>query len=279
LWLPLHHNDHSHDLLVEPFRFQPLPLGSIKPQGWLLDQMQSMADGLAGHEADFYRYVKESSWVGGDQEYSKLNEGFPYWFNGLVPLAYGLDDDRLKMQVAKAVHAVLDRQDDDGWIGPEEGQARNFWARYPLFSGMIQLCEADPKYPPIILPALHRFFDLQNSMLKDDFAGYLLRPGDELSAEDHGWGRVRVADMMITLQWLLENDPAGQEKELWENLEYLRRGQIDWADWYQEGVYIKQDLSLVKESIVKPLFPYLHGVNVAQGKIILMERTLPSITD
>jgi hypothetical protein len=236
--------------------------------------MQSMADGLAGHEAEFYRYVKESSWVGGDQEYSKLNEAFPYWLNGLVPLAYGLGDDRLKMQVATAVHTVLDRQDDDGWIGPEQGQARNFWARYPLFLGMIQLCEADPKFSTRILPALHRFVDLQNSMLKDDYAGYLLRPGDVLSDEDHGWGRARVADMMITLQWLLENDPAGQETELWENLEYLRRGQLDWVDWYQEGVYFKQDLSMVNESIVKPLFPYEHGVNVATGKRILKERSL-----
>ncbi|KAF2425335.1 hypothetical protein EJ08DRAFT_672097 [Tothia fuscella] len=249
-----------------PFKFQPLPLGSIKPQGWLLDQMQLMADGLAGHEHDFYRFVSDSSWLGGKAEYSKLNEGFPYWFNGIVPLAYGLDNDRLKDQVESAINKVLDLQADDGWLGPEKGNARNFWARYPLLLGMIQLVEADgEKYGKRVLSALHKFVDLQNSMLKNDYEGYLLKEGDVLSEEDHGWGRVRVADMMITLQWLLEHDPAGQETELWENLDYLRKGQIDWAEWYTEGVYIKEDLSMVNESIVKPLFPYEHGVNVGQG--------------
>lgn len=222
--------------------------------------MQLMASGLAGHEHDFYRFVSESSWLGGGSEYSKLNEGFPYWFNGIVPLAYGIDDERLKDQIRQSVEIVLQRRASDGWIGPETGGARNFWARYPLFLGMIQLLEADSSYKPTILPALHDFVSLQNKMLKNDYEGYLELPGDALSSEDHGWGRVRVADMMITLQWLYEHDPAGQEVMLMENLDYLRKGQIDWADWYQEGVYIKEDFSTIPEEKLKPIFPYAHGM-------------------
>ncbi|KAK3078722.1 hypothetical protein LTS18_006793, partial [Coniosporium uncinatum] len=127
-----------------PFLFEPLPLGAIKPLGWLKSQLELSASGLAGHEHNFYRFVKDSPWLGGSEEYSKLNEAFPYWFNGLVPLAYQLDDERLKSQIYESVAHVIGAQFEDGWIGPEEDPAaRNFWGRMPFLLGCVQLLEAD----------------------------------------------------------------------------------------------------------------------------------------
>ena len=53
-----------------PLKFEPLPLGSVKPLGWLRQQLDLMADGLPGHLHEFYRLVKDAPWLGGDQEYS-----------------------------------------------------------------------------------------------------------------------------------------------------------------------------------------------------------------
>ena len=160
-----------------PFVLQPLPLGSITPNGWLSDQLGLMRDGLAGHEHEFYNYVAQSSWLGGSQEYSELNEGFPYWFNGLVPLAYSTNDARLKAQVHSAANYVLKHNTwKDGWIGPEEPSGRVFWARYPLCLGFVQLAEANSTWTQPVVKALHKFTELMHTMLNNGGEGFIYTP-------------------------------------------------------------------------------------------------------
>ncbi|KAI9734153.1 MAG: hypothetical protein M1818_006925 [Claussenomyces sp. TS43310] len=246
-----------------PFIFEPLPLGSIKANGWLANELSAMKDGLAGNEFNFYQFVKGSSWMGQDNEYSSLNEGFPYWFNGIVPLAYGLGDDGLKAQVDQAVTHVLANQSSDGWIGPETTDAtRNFWGRTPFFLGLTQLVEANATaYEPTVIPALHSFVILMNSMLANNFTGYIHHDGDEF---DPIWGQARSHDLIITLQWLYEHYPGNVTQELLENMQYLNEKALDWSYWFQEGVFITEDLDTVPNLDVDPS-GYVHGVNAGQG--------------
>ncbi|KAI0855355.1 hypothetical protein F4860DRAFT_39952 [Xylaria cubensis] len=123
--------------LVQPV-YQALPLGSVKPQGWLKEQLELSANGLAGNLFNFYRFVKDSQWLGGNSEYSDLHESAGYWFNGLVPLSFGLDDARLKSQVKAFMDYVLGHQQDDGWIGPETTpQTRGLWGRCYIMLGLM----------------------------------------------------------------------------------------------------------------------------------------------
>lgn len=276
--LPLltHHNE---DSTLVPFVLEPLPLGSIKPLGWLYDQMQLMSNGLAGHEYDFYKYVSRSTWLGGDQEYSALNEAFPYWLNGLVPLAYGLDDERLKAQVHAAVEYVLDHQQQDGWLGPEALPDRLIWARFPLCSGMIQLAQANDSWTRPILHSLHRFNKLLHKMLSDNGNGYLAQPAGNWSFHMMSWGRVRGHEMILTLQWLLEHYPAGSSRTLLANMQMLHDHSLKWEDWYTEEAYfgrdMHKDLLGVENEATRSDFHYMHGVNVAQGMQI--EGGLPTL--
>src|SRR5262249_14086549 len=64
--------------------FEPFPLGTIKPAGWLKDQLRIQADGLSGHVDEFWPDIKDSAWFGGNAEGW---ERVPYWLDGLVPLA------------------------------------------------------------------------------------------------------------------------------------------------------------------------------------------------
>lgn len=123
---------------MAPFTYSAFPLGSIKATGWLEDQLLLEANGLAGHLFDFYRFVAHSTWVGGTYEYSELHESSPYWFNYIVPLAFTLDDPRLKNQTRQFLDYIIDHQADDGWLGPETTrQTRGIWARSLLFFALM----------------------------------------------------------------------------------------------------------------------------------------------
>ncbi|PPQ92509.1 hypothetical protein CVT25_010342 [Psilocybe cyanescens] len=65
---------------LAPKKYLSLPLGAVKPSGWLMDQLKVQTNGLAGHEHEFYNYVAQTDWVGGNSYYSNLEEAGSYWF-------------------------------------------------------------------------------------------------------------------------------------------------------------------------------------------------------
>jgi len=49
--------------------FNQLPLGSVMPKGWLLDQLKLQAGGLSGHIDEFWPDLgPKSAWLGGTGE-------------------------------------------------------------------------------------------------------------------------------------------------------------------------------------------------------------------
>ena len=96
--------------------FAKLPVGSVKPRGWLKTQLGRMATGIAGHLHEIYPNVGESNaWRGGDGD---VWERGPYWLDGAVPLAYILEDDRLIETVEPYLEWTLQSQRSDGYFGP-----------------------------------------------------------------------------------------------------------------------------------------------------------------
>lgn len=100
--------------LAEP-AFGPLPLGSIRPTGWLRRQLRVQADGLSGHLDEFWPDVGQSQWFGGKAEGW---ERAPYWLDGVIPLAWVLNDEALKAKVKRYVDHIVAHQRPDGWYAP-----------------------------------------------------------------------------------------------------------------------------------------------------------------
>lgn len=90
---------------LTPNAFYMLPLGAVRPMGWLRSQLQIQANGLGGHLDETWADVgSNSAWLGGTGE---AWERGPYFVDGLVPLAYLLNDARLKAKAQKFIDWTL----------------------------------------------------------------------------------------------------------------------------------------------------------------------------
>jgi hypothetical protein len=109
--------------------FTPLPLGAIRPTGWLLRQLRIQLNGLTGHLDEFWPDVGQSQWFGGSAEGW---ERAPYWLDGAIPLAWSLDDGPLKARITKYISHIVEQQRPDGWYAPypEDAVAKRYdmWA-------------------------------------------------------------------------------------------------------------------------------------------------------
>ena len=104
--------------------FRALPVGAVRPQGWLLDQLRIQANGLTGHLDEFWPDVsRQSGWLGGPGDDW---ERAPYYCDGLVPLAYQLDDPRLIAKASEYVAWMLNSVQPNGWFGPTN---TDWWPR------------------------------------------------------------------------------------------------------------------------------------------------------
>ncbi len=175
---------------------EPLPLGSIRPTGWLRRQLRIQADGLSGHLCEFWEDVAQSGWIGGKGEGW---ERAPYWLDGVVPLAFLLGDERLKGEVRRWMDYIFTHQHEDGWLGPARDlkhlsrQPHDPWPTWPFLKAATQYFEATGDER--VVPALLRYARRLSAVL------------DETPL--FSWGQMRWADLVVTLHWLYER--TGEE--------------------------------------------------------------------
>jgi DUF1680 family protein len=206
---------------LAPNAFAPLPLGTIRPAGWIARQLRIQADGLSGYLDEFWPDVADSAWIGGAAEGW---ERAPYWLDGLVPLAFLLDDPRLRAKADRWVNEILIRQHDDGWLGPlkDTSDARRIaydpWPVFVLLKALAQYQEATGDAR--IIPAMLRFG----------------RRLEVLLAEQplFDWGRYRWADLAVSLFWLYERTGAAWLLDL---AEASYRQAFDWRALFAQFPY------------------------------------------
>jgi hypothetical protein len=218
-------------LLTTPF--VALPLGSVRPQGWLRKQCELQRDGLTGHAEAIYAedLGPNSAWLGGTGE---SWERGPYYYKGLVALAYTLDDAGLKQKAQKWMDWLLDHQGADGSIGPASNN--DWWPRMVATYALKDYYEAtgDARVQPV----LERYFQYMLDNLPK-------RPLNE-------WGKARAGDEMDVALWLYNRNG---DTNLLSLVRLLRQQAYDWT-----GIFASNRFMLYGTD-----FQPKHNVNVEQA--------------
>ena len=206
-----------------------LPVGKVRPKGWLLEYLKRQRTGLNGQLGTVSAWLDKSGnqWLSdtGDHGWEEV----PYWLRGYSSLSYILNDEAMKQESQVWFEAVLKNLKPDGFLGPRNtsGGRPEVWAQ------MIMLWALQTYYEHSgderVLTAMTNYFKWELSV------------DDNLFLEDY-WENKRGGDNEWSVIWLYNR--TGDESLL-PLIEKLHRNTCNWM--------MKDDL------------PNWHGVNVAQG--------------
>ena len=254
-----------------------LPLGSIRPEGWLLQQLQLMKSGLTGHLDELYPSVlgSRNGWLGGDGDGWERG---PYWLDGLVPLAWILDNVEMKAKAMPWIEWTLDSQTEDGYFGPvpfteepepepgiQKSPRRDWWPKMVMLKVLRQYYDATED---------SRVIDLMTNYFRYQLKALPETPLDNWSF----WGNRRGGDNLMLVYWLYNKTG---DKFLLELSELIHEQTYPWTDIFlNETCYAGMDRKhlypfnsansypydqeLVENLCLKQLQSF-HCVNLAQG--------------
>lgn len=239
---------HQNRYPLYPNPFIELPIGSIRPNGWLRTQLITMKNGSTGHLDSLYPQVmgKRNGWLGGDGD---VWERGPYWLDGLVPLAYLLNDNGLKKKVQPWIEWSIKNQEPDGYFGPrpstgsikpepglQKDRAQDWWPKMVMLKVLMQYYSATGDQRVINL--MSRYFHYQLKQLP-------LTPLNHWS----WWGAQRGGDNLMAVYWLYN---ITGDTSLLDLAKIIHQQTFDWTDMFLKGQKLASIFTI-------------HGVNLSQG--------------
>ena len=222
-----------------------LPIGAIKAEGWMQEQLIRMKNGMTGNLDKIYEKVMgpRNGWLGGDGD---VWERGPYWIDGLLPLAYLLDDDGLKEKVKPWIEWALASQKPNGYFGPDtdrpyerglqRSNAHDWWPKMVMLKIMQQHYSATGDQR--VINFMTQYFKYQLAELpKTPLGNWTF------------WGAQRGGDNLMMVYWLYN---ITGEPFLLELGELIHKQTFNWTDVFLNQDHLSRQLSM-------------HCVNLAQG--------------
>ncbi|HEU4551712.1 MAG TPA: beta-L-arabinofuranosidase domain-containing protein [Chitinophaga sp.] len=233
---------HAH-LRQNPYR--ELPLGAIRANGWLKEMLLRQKTGATGKLDKLYPQVMGSrnGWLGGDGD--QWERG-PYWIDGLLPLAYILNDKELIAKTKPWVEWAIKSQQPNGYFGPskdygpepgvQRDNSHDWWPKMVMLKVLKQYYSATGDQRVITL--MTNYFRYQLKELPT-------HPLDHWSF----WAKYRGGDNLMMVYWLYN---ITGDAFLLDLGELIHQQTFDYTN-----AFLERNMLATKGSI--------HCVNLAQG--------------
>lgn len=214
---------------LQPLHFIKLPVGAVKPKGWIEKTLMLQKDGLNGHLGEISAWLDKSNnaWLGTGNDYGW--EEVPYWLKGYGNMAYILNDKKMIDETKSWLEAVFKSQREDGYFGPyiEKNGKPDLWGNMI----MVWCLQSYYEYS-----GDKRVIDLMTNYFR-----WQLNLPDDMFLKDY-WENSRGGDNLLSVYWLYN---FTGDKFL---LDLAEKTHKNTANWRQRST-----------------LPNWHNVNIAQS--------------
>ena len=258
---------------LQPSKLIKLPVGSVKPEGWLLEYFNRQKNGLTGNLGKISAWLdkKDNAWLSKSGEGKWGWEEVPYWLKGYANIGYITEDKEMIGEAKIWIESVLNSQREDGYFGPS-----NAWETANLENIKTKNSYSKKKKPidfwpnMIMLYCLQSYYEYSNDqrvidLMTDYFKFQSSLDENDLLSNEIYWHRIRGGDNLHSVIWLYNRTgekwllelaekiyrrtapwtSRGHDLKDIENPKDKREG-IEWPDWYRDIIN-------------------WHNVNIAQG--------------
>ncbi|MDR2776054.1 MAG: glycoside hydrolase family 127 protein, partial [Tannerella sp.] len=199
---------------LQPLHFIKLPVGLIKPEGWIKEYLNRQREGLSGHLGEISAWLQKdgNAWLSSEGKGDHGWEEVPYWLKGYANIGYLLNDAGMIAEAKTWLEAVLNSQRENGYFGPWIERR----GKPDLWGNMIMLWCLQSYYEfagdQRIIPFMSNYFRWQ------------LELPDDMFLKDY-WENSRGGDNLLSVYWLYN---MTGENWLLELAEKIHKNTADW---------------------------------------------------
>ncbi len=191
-----------------------LPVGAVKPEGFLKEYLIRQKNGLTGNLGEISAWLQKdnNAWLSKDGTGEWGWEEVPYWLKGYANIGYIMNDQPMIDEAKIWLESVLNSQRENGDFGPKvmDGDHPDFWAKM------------------IMLYCLQSYYEYSQDQrvieLMTDYFNYELTVHDEEFLEGY-WQRLRGGDNLHSVIWLYNRTG---DAFLLELAEKIHQNTSDW---------------------------------------------------